>query len=239
MRYTIQIYRHLYDNIPPLFPNDILKEIQESLEQYERGESKSLEELENEMVKYGHFVWPWHKAYRDFIETAEYKIGEQFLLSFLDESLQEKYNEFKEYGGTWHDLHSGRPAEFFSSEERAELMPAMVESRLKLREYVNRELVGLSKKDYLIKVEKYNQILNEIQIEIARLKNLIRQEEDHPMLANEMREKIREIEHGLCLLGKELRLEDIQSMSEFYKGRKADLNRMRGINVPLEIDLYE
>jgi hypothetical protein len=239
MHYTIKIFRHLYNNLPPLFPDDIEEMIKQSLEQFEAGGGVSLEELENEMRKYGYFVWPWNKAYRDFLEMAEYKIGDHFLLSHLSEDLQEKYNEFKEYGGTWHDLHSGRPAEFFTSEERAELVPAMVETKRKLREYVDRNLVGLVKKEYLKKVEKYNLMLNEIQDEIAGLKNLIVLEEAYPMLINEMRERIKDVENSLCLLGKELNFQEVKNMQKFFRGRKENLKRMEGSLKPMEINFYE
>ncbi len=238
MKFTIQIYRHLYNNLPPLFPEEIEEEIKQSLERFENNISASLEELENEMVKYGYFVWPWRMAYRDYLEAADYKIGEHFLLSYLDESLQDKYNEFKACGGTWHDLHSGRPAEFFTSDERMELMPALVETKKKIREYVDRDLVGLTKQDFLKKVEKYDQLLGEVKIELINLREFLAAENDHPVLVEEMRGKIRDIEHSLCLLGNELRYDEIKNMQEFFKGRREDLNRMRGIHLPVDVDFF-
>ena len=70
------------------------------------------------------------------------------------------------------------------------------------------------------------------------MKEMAEKESDHPNLANEIRARVRSFEEGLCLLGAELRHEDVEQAVDFFAGRKQDLNRLRGIHVPLEMDFY-
>lgn len=237
-QHTLAIFRHLYENLPPLFPAEVAMEIKDSLENFEQAEEVILEDLEKTMIKYGYHVWPYHQAHKEFIIKIETRLGDHFLLPYLSEAAQEKYNEFKNYGGSWHELYLGRPAEFFTGEERVELSQALVEAKRKLREYVKQDIQGVSREEYLARVEKYHQILADMERELAILRKLADQEENHPALADQIRAKVNDIEHSLCLLGKELQYHELYNAKDFFSGRKEELARLKGIDVPKEIDFY-
>jgi len=237
-KHTLQLFRHLYNSLPPLFPEDLAGEIESSLQVFEQAENIVLQELEDEMVSHGYRVWPWRQAHREFIFKAEEQLGEHFLLPYLNENLQKKYNEFKEHGIDWHELYSGRPAVLFNSDERVELSHALVEASRKLCDYVEQEVKGLGKKDYLSRVEKYSGILEEMKTELDDLHVLADKEKDHPQLAQDIKKKIEDVEHSLCHLGKELYYHEVHNAKDFFIGRREEFARLRGVHEAKEIDFY-
>lgn len=237
-QHTLAIFRHLYENLPPLFPSDTAQEIRDSLESFEQAEDVVLADLEETMIKFGYHVWPYHQAHKEFIARAEIKLGDHFLLPYLSERTQARYNEFKDYGGDWRELYSGRPAGFFNYDERAELSRALVEAKNKLKEYVEGNIKGVSREEYLDRVEKYHQILADMEVELEGLKKLAEQERDHSALAAQISAKVEDIEHSLCLLGKELRYHELYNAKDFFIGRREELARLKGIDTPKEIDFY-
>lgn len=208
------------------------------LDNLENQPDLSLQKVEDKMIKFGYAVWPWHQAYQYFLADAAEQLGDHFLLPQMSEGLREKYLDFKSFGGALSDLQTGRPASFFSSEERAELCGELVEMRLRLRRYLDRDLLGINKNQYLNKVGEYKNLIEQIKANLEFLRELAKKEEDHTVLAQEINAKIRDFEHSLCLLGTELNYEAVCKAQDFFAGRKIELSRLRGINIPMQIDFY-
>lgn len=236
MQSTIAIFKYLYEHLPPLFPEEIKGKMKHALEHLEQDQTISLDQLEETMISFGYEAWPWNQAYKEFLAVAEGQVGEHFLLPKLSKSLQEKYGDFKAYGGTLRDLHSGRPAIFFTLEERGELCAALVEMQTELRQYVNREVMGLEKEKYLKRVSEFKKLIASIKNELDDLREIAKREEDHPSLANEIKERVKYFEQGLCLLGPELQYEAVCQSKDFFAERKNHLNRMRGIHLPKTVN---
>ena len=238
MKSTIELFEHLYRHLPPLFPAEVALEMKNELENLGDNPSISLEEIENKMIKFGYEVWPWNQAYKYFLDVARDQLGEHFLLPQMSEGLREKYLDFKAFGGGLKDLHSGRAADFFTSEERAELCGELVDMQTQLKEYVNRDLVGVNQKQYFYKIEEYEKLLEKIKLNLKALWNLVYKEEKGSILFNEINSKIRDFEHSLCSLGTELDYEAVCQAPDFFAGRKIELSRLRGINIPMQIDFF-
>ncbi len=238
MQSTIKLFWHLYDHLPPLFPEEVALEMKNELANLENNSVISLEEVEDKMTKFGYVIWPWNQAYKHFLAVARDQLGDHFLLPQMSDGLREKYLDFKGYGGELKDLQTGRPAAFFTLEERVELCGRLVDMQTHLKEYVNRDLVGVNKKQYLNKVEEYEKMLEKIESHLEALRNLVAEEEPGSVLTGEINYKIRDFEHGLCSLGMELEYETVCRAQDFFAGRKTELSRWRGINIPLQIDFY-
>ncbi len=236
MQSTIQIFRHLYEHLPPLFSDESAKKMAHALEHLERDQTVTLTEVEDTMIKFGYELWPWNQAYREFLAIAENQIGEHALLPKLSKGLQARYHDFKRYGGTLRDLHSGRPADFFTSEDRGELCTALVDMQKDLREYVEHSLIGLEKTRYLRRVNEFKELLAQITMHLTTLNDLADREQDHPTLADEIRARVKSFEYGLCLLGPELNYEAVCQSLDFFRGRRHDLGRMRGIHTAVGFD---
>lgn len=237
MKFTLALFRQLVENVPPLFPEDLKRQIRNDVKNFQDGDV-SLEEVEKKMIEYGYKIWPWNQAFNEIITNTEETVGEQFLLANLSEVLQEKYLEFKKLGLSLKDFHAGKAANYFDEEQRIELGLALVNMRLQVREFATREVVGLKKKYYLKKVDEFKNILLEIEKNLNRLKDLADKESDHENLANEIRSRVEAFEHGLCLLAPEFKHEDVGKAHDFFVGRKQELNRLRGIHKTIEIDFY-
>ena len=236
--YTIQLFRYFYQNIPPLFPSEEKDKIKNALRELETNQSLTATQIENTMISFGYVLWPWNQAYKDFLTIAENAYGDEFLLPQLSENLQKKYLNYKDYGLSLRDLHSGRPAVFFDSEERVELYKALLKMQEGLKKFVNQQIMSTEKGRFIKKVEEYGEILENIEEKLRGLREVAQKEQDHPALADEIRERIRMFEYGMCLLGPELSYHSIAESIDFFSGRKTDLNRLRGIETVKEIDFY-
>ena len=236
--YTVQLFQYFYQNIPPLFPPERKEKIKEALVQMQTNQTVTPRQVEDTMILFGYEIWPWNQAYKDFLTIAENAYGDEFLLSHLSQTSRKKYLDFKDYGGTLRDLHSGRPAIYFENEERVELYRALLKMQDDLKKYVNQQIASTEKKRFLGKVEEYAKLLEEIEEKLKGLREIAQNEQDHPTLADEIREKIRMFEYGMCLLGPELNFNAVAQSVDFFAGRKIDLNRLRGIETVKEIDFY-
>jgi len=236
-KYTLQLFRHLYDNLPPLFPEDSREEMRSRLEELEQRDDLELGDVEQEMVKHGFNVWPFHQAHKDFMEESTDKMGDHFLEPHFDDKLKKKYSDFKGYGGNRNDLYSGRAADYFNEDERIQIADALVRAKNNLSEYVTRDVQGINKEKYLGRVKKYHYVLEEIKDELDELRKLA-DKEDHDLLAEQIRAKIEDVEHSFAHLGKELQFHEIFNAADFFLGRKQKLSRLRGIDIPKQIDFY-
>jgi len=237
MQSTLQIFRYLHGNVPPLFDQEKLRQIKDKILLLESG-VENVERVEDEMVRFGYEIWPWNQAYKEYMKVAEDKIGEEFLFHSLCPSLQDKFLQFKKENISMDDLYSGKCADFLDGDERCELSVALLQAKKNLKVFVDRELQGLKKKEYLSKVAEFKKILEKIKKHLNELNRLAEKESDHKMLADEIKSKVRAFEHGLCMLAPETNHEEVGRAVEFFHGRKMELNRMRGIHETIKIDLY-
>lgn len=236
MQSTINIFHRLYDNLPPLFPAQIKEHMQGSLVQLERDSDATAEDTEDSMIMFGYALWPFNQAYRKFLASTEERLGEHFLLPKLSPAVRAKYEKFKCCGGAMRELHSGNAANFFNAEERVELCRGLIETGIELQNYTRRSVIGEDKADYLEEVEEFKKLLHEISDVLSALRVLARKEEyEYPALAGEILSRVRAFEFGLCLLGPEIEHEAVCESLDFFRGRKIDISRLRGIQetVPL------
>ncbi len=235
---TISLFRRLYENIPPLFPEEIKQKMAHALNHLENDQTITLKEVEDTMITFGYEVWPWNQAFKEVLALTESKVGEHFLLPKLSKKMVQKYHEFKTYGGTLRDLHSGNAAEFFGPEERGSLCAALVEMQIALRAYAASQVVGTEKPRYLKRVGEFKDLLENIEATLTHLRSLADTEQDHPTLADEIRDRVRSFEYGLCLLGPELNYDAVCRAPEFFSERKKHLNHSKGVHTSLKVDFF-
>lgn len=238
MQSTINIFRHFYEKLPPLFPAAMSGKIAHALEHVENDPTVTLEEIEKTMITFGYQAWPWNQAYQEFFMVAEATVGEHFLVSKFTPELRRRYEEFKRYGGTLRELHSGRPADFFSGEERTDVCAALIETQAELRDYVDREIASVHREKYLKRVAEFSSVLEEITANLEQMNGLASAEQDHPALAEQIRSRVRAFEYGLCFLGPDVGSEAVCQSVGFFAGRKHELNRLRGIHEERQVDFY-
>ena len=233
MENTINIFKHLFSRRPPLFP----AESADSAQKY-FAECENADDAEDGLIAFGYAVWPYQKAHQDFVGSAQEKFGEHFLLPKLSRELQNKILDLHQHGLNYEHIVSGKSAQYFTEPERAEIVAGIAQMNEELRAYVEREILAFRHDDYQQKVNEYQNILDQIKEKITALKNLSARVGGHDILANEIKERVRLFEQGLCTLAPEPTLADMDAAVEHFNGRWHDLNRLRGINVPVEVDFY-
>jgi len=226
-RHTIAIFERLYNYVESVLPIELNQDVVSALEQVKNNYELSVEEIEDTMITFGRYVWPYRKAFEEFLAIYEGRVGEQFMLSHSSVQIKKRYQDFKLHGGSLRDLHSGRPANFFTSEERVKLCEVLVNMNQSLRKHVVQLIKSTESKKFKVSVAEFAQILLEIEQELGFIRCIADSEQEHPQLASEMRAQVRGFDHGFCLLGPEVDFIAVCNMRGHFEGRKKEM-KVRG-----------
>jgi len=222
IKHTIDIFQHMSNNLPPLLPKEVKKEIDHALDHLHNDYTISLENVEDIVISLGKKVWPYWKAFQELVDMEQGKLGEKFLLGKLSPDLKKRYKEFKEYGATFHDLYFGGAVTFFNIEERGEILTQMIETNQEVRKYMIQSVLTKERKKYEGLILDFQEILDDVEKRLDSLRLVAEDEEEHPSLADEIRDQVRSFEFGLCLLGPNLRHEEVNLMEDFFFERKGE-----------------
>lgn len=226
-KHTISIFEKIYNNLPPLVPEEIKQEMSHALEHFQNDFSVTLEEIDDTMIIFGKKIWPYWKAFNEFLDMYEGKFGEKFLLGRIPRELKFRYKEFKEHGGIYKDVYSGSPATFFSIEERQMLSSSLVEVDSDIRQQVMQAVLSVERKKYEELILNFQIILDDIEKRLDSLRLMADDEQEHPQLAGEIREQVKAFEYGLCLLGPHVQHEDVKNAELYFQERKIYKNLHR------------
>lgn len=201
MKHTIFIFKHLHRNLPPLFPEATKREMADVFERFEENPT-TLDDLEEQMLKFGYEIWPWNNAYREFFASCKQRMGGHFL----------------------------------SSKSELAINEALTAIHRELRDFTDQEVVSTEKGKYLNRVSELKQTIESVKKTLDHLRSVADTETEHPALADEIRSKVRGFEHSLCELGLKFNHHEVENAAEFFRGRRDELNRLRGINHSVEIN---
>ncbi|MGI6315058.1 MAG: hypothetical protein ACOXZY_04135 [Patescibacteria group bacterium] len=90
-KYTIDLFERMCNHLPPLLQKKLLVNQEHVLEQLHNDFTVSIEDIEKTIISIGKKVWPYQKAFQEFIDVAQREIGEKFLLGKLFPNLKDKY----------------------------------------------------------------------------------------------------------------------------------------------------
>ncbi len=220
VKHTIDIFERVMRELPPLVPKEVVIDMNHALEQIRLNFDLTLIELEDTMIIFGKQVWPYRRAFEEFVSTCEGRLGETFLLAKVSSNLKKKYKDFIVYGGDYRDLHSGAPVDFFKTKERLELGAILVEVKIDLRKHTAQEVLSTRRKEYEEKVIEFQTILDDMEKRLNSLRVMADSEQEHPQLAAEIRENIRGFEYGLTALGPHPDHHAVCNAEEYFQGRK-------------------
>jgi hypothetical protein len=237
-QHTISIFQMTLDNLPPLLPPEIAAKMRVARDEMASNGGTSMEMIENTMIKFGYELWPWREAHREFLSSAEERLGEHFFLSRLPAGLNVSFTKYRDYGLDWRDVYSGRAINYFADADRPILARVLVETKNDLSKFTEQEVASVNKSKYLSRVGEFKKILEKIKNVIGRLKSSADKEEYHPTLADEMRARARHLELGLAELAPSPSLDEASLAQEFFDERKIHLNMLRGIDKPIQVDFY-
>ncbi|MDP2684436.1 MAG: hypothetical protein Q8P20_05255 [bacterium] len=222
VKHTLDIFSHLVLKMPPLVPKGIQTDVKQAYEQMKSNFGLELEETEKTIIVFGKKLWPYRRAFEEFFSVYKSEVGEKFLVGKLTPKLKRRYSEFLEYGGTFRDLHSGNPALFFSSDERVEACEALIQVNTDVSKYTAQAVLATTRTSYEKRVVEFQTILDDIEKRLASLLVMAEAEQEHPELAEEIRQQVLSFEYGLCLLGPPHHYDAICQSEEHFKGRKIE-----------------
>ena len=220
VKHTINIFEKILNELPPLIPKEVISDMNHALEQVRLNFDLTLKELEDTMIVFGKQIWPYRRSFEEFVSTCEGRLGETFLLAKISTNLKKKYKDFLSYGGDYRDLHSGAPVDFFTTKERIELGAILVEVKIDLRKHTSQEVLSTRRREYEEKVLEFQTILDDMEKRLDSLRVMADNEQEHPQLAEEIRENIRSFEYGLTALGPHPDHDAICNATEYFIGRK-------------------
>lgn len=220
VQHTLAIFERMHRRMPPLVPEEIIEEFDHVMEHLQSDFNISLEELEETVVVFGKKIWPYWKAFEEVVNMEEGRMGEKFFMGKLSPKLKSRYKEFKEHGGDFRDLYSGEPMRFFESEERNDFCQAFIAVDKDLREHARQAVLSTEKEEYQDLIIEFQEILEDIEKRLDSLRLMADDEQEHPQLAEEVREQIRAFEHGLSLLGPSTKYEEVCNAEDHFNGRK-------------------
>jgi hypothetical protein len=224
---TLNIFKQLYQYLPPLVPDNIRTDMKEALIQLEHNPHLTIEEVEDTMISFGKKIWPYRKAYHEIVDVYEGKIGETMLVSALPKSIQKKYGEFIAHGGTYRDFVAGGAAtEFFEPEERIALTKVLVSVRDAIYQHARQAALSTDITMYQKKIEEFSHVQAEIDAVFEQLHSLADAEQEHPELASEIRAHIRGFEYGLAALGPQASISTMAESIDYFASRK-EFKKMR------------
>lgn len=217
---TLNIFRRLYEYLPPLVPEDVRTDMATALEQLENNPRLTIEELEETMIRFGKRIWPYRKAFREMVNGYEGKVGESQLLNLLSPHMKKAYGEFMAHGGTYRDVLAGGAAHFFTPEDRTELTRAIVTVRGAVYQHARQAAMTHDKDRYVAKINEFRHVQEEIEAVFDHLHTIANEEQEHPELATEIRAHVRGFEYGLAALGPDVRHEEVLASVEHFVERK-------------------
>ena len=220
VKHTLVIFEYMHRRMPPLVPEEIVEEFSHVMKHLKSDYKITIEELDETVVVFGKKIWPYWKAFYEFFDMTQGKLGEKFLLGKLPRELKKKYQEFKEHGGSYHDLRTGEPLTFFEPEERQKITSAFIEIDKELRQHAQQTVVSTDRQKYEDAILEFQEILDNIEKRLETLRTLAEDEEEHPQLAMEIREQIKSFEFGMCLLGPNTKYHEVFNAEEYFIDRK-------------------
>ncbi|MBI5222671.1 MAG: hypothetical protein HY980_04235 [Candidatus Magasanikbacteria bacterium] len=227
VKHTIDIFERVYQNLPPLVPELVEREMAHALEHLRSDVGVGIDEVESVVISIGKKIWPYWKAFGELCDMCQGRLGEKFLLGRLPPALKQKYAEFKEHGADYHDLRSGAGAVYFTPEERQEIAAALVEVDRDMREHMRQAVLSVDSGKYQNLVIDFQNILDDIEKRLDSLRLVAEDEGEHPELAEEIQDKIKTFEFGLCLLGPRVQHHEVLNVEDHFEERRGARRGLR------------
>lgn len=220
VKHTLDIFERYVNRLPPLLPADLEKEINHAFSHLRDDFEITMEQAEDTMIIFGKKIWPHWQAFEEMVNSAKGRMGEKIFLARLSPKVRTKYRSWRAQGMEFREMHGGAAVWPCSSEEKMEIGKALLEMDKDVRQHVRQEILSVKKSAYMKLVDEFSVLRDEMEEKIQELYGLADSEQEHPQLADEIRQKARSFEYGFCLLGPSVQHHEVKSAGEYFKERK-------------------
>jgi len=226
-KHALYIFENLYNNLPPLVPEQVKNEIGVDLNLWKSKNDFDLGQLEAVIIKHSKNTWPERSAFRELVQRYKTKFGEIFLRNKISKDVDKKYEEFLAHGGNFDQLYYGGPTGFFSSEEMVILSQIMVEVMQDITEHARQAVFSVDRDWYERRITEFEVRLKEIEEKIMELRKSVDGFDDHPDLVEEMKSHILALEQGLSILGPQTHQTQFDNANDYLDERHEEKELFR------------
>lgn len=211
--YSVALFERLYQDTPPLFPREEREAMHHALEHVKHDADITSEELETTLVVFGRKLWPYRLAFEEFVTKTEARRADEFFASHVRAfpALHDWFADWKRGGGhapqlfygSWH--HVGH----LSAEERGSLCEVLAETKRDIRSATATAVSGPEKEPYQKRILEFTVLAEAIEERLDNLRRLADDEQEHPQLAAELRQSVRDFEKGMSFLKDHTTFEEV------------------------------
>ncbi|OIO20302.1 MAG: hypothetical protein AUJ23_00545 [Candidatus Magasanikbacteria bacterium CG1_02_32_51] len=227
IQHTLNIFKQVYRNLPPLVDIKVREQMRDKIEEVVENSQLTLRELEDFMIFYGKKIWPFVQAFEDIYHLYHEKLSEKIFLQKASKKITKKYILMKETGVKFVDLFSGAVHHFFDYEDKMELSELLISLKKDIRQHAIQAVMTHEKENYEMKINKYGQMVKDINLVIEDLHKFANEEKDRDFV-DDILDKTRTIEYSLAFLGPKISYGEIMDLPEYYLGKKEE-KKMRRI----------
>lgn len=211
--YSISFFEQLYHDLPPLFPKADRETMHNALEHMKHDHSLTADEIETTTIVFGMKLWPYRRAFEEFYEKVEHRRADDFFEAHARgrESLLAWFKEWRGQGHHSATLFRGTMATLGSlpTAERGAFCDVCVAVRQDLKHATLVLVTGQEREAYEKRVVEFKVLQEAIQERLERLREVADQADEHPRLATEIRQAVRDFEKGLAFLRPHTTFEEV------------------------------
>lgn len=211
-----------------MFPVDDREAMLHALEHIKKDADITAEQIEDTIITFGKKLWPYRRAFLEFLSQVEKRRTDEFIDSHIKQypELYEWFRDWQHSGGRMYDLFRGSKEymEKLSPEDRGALCSVLVETKRDVRDAAALMVAGPDKDAYKKRVLEFQILVEAIDERLDGLRKLADEEQEHPQLADEIRQEVRDFERGLAFLRRHTTFEAVCNAHERAHGRRAELS---------------
>ena len=187
--------------------------MQHALEHMKNGPQLTREEVETTIIMFGKKIWPYRRAFEEFYEKVEQRRADEFFEAHARgrDSLLLWFKEWRGQGHHASALFRGTVATWgsLSSEERGALCEVCVAVRQDLKHATLVLVTGQEREAYEKRIVEFKVLQEAIEERLAKLRAVADMTQEHPRLATEIRQAVRDFEKGLAFLRPHTTFEEV------------------------------
>lgn len=228
--YSVSFFERLLHDLPPLFPKADREAMQHALEHMKNGPQLTQEEVEATIITFGKKIWPYRRAFEEFLEKIEKRRADEFFEAHVRDypELVGWWTGWKERGQhAHHDVFRGAEASIgmLAHEKRRALCEALVATRRDLWQATLTVATGQEREAYEKRVVEFKVLQEAIEERLAKLRAVADMTQEHPRLATEIRQAVRDFEKGLAFLRPHTTFEEVCHLEARVPVRRAVIAR--------------
>lgn len=217
-QFTLDLILKMIERAPVTFPAEKKEEMKKKHAEFLKNKKISCAKIEEMVAKFGREIWPYRKAWEEMYKRYGHPKEGEYFESKLPKPMHDKYFACKVKGGG-HCLREyrmcGLMEKCFTPEEKFDLDQAVLFALSQAKADVDKLVLEEKKDEYEKLFEKWSE---KQKIMTAKIEELRKLALANPKWQAEILDKIKTIEQGWSIIERDITLEEIEKIIDFYQG---------------------